>query len=50
MELVKELFFALWHQDYNMLMNPSLVWAIYIILFAILFLENGILICRFFTW
>lgn len=47
MELVKELFFALWHQDYNMLMNPSLVWAIYIILFAILFLENGILPAAF---
>ncbi|MFS1537468.1 MAG: DedA family protein [Candidatus Phlomobacter fragariae] len=47
MELVKELFFALWHQDYNMLMNPSLVWAIYIILFAILFLENGILPATF---
>lgn len=47
MELVKDLFFALWHQDYNMLMNPSLVWAIYIILFAILFLENGILPAAF---
>ncbi|MFP3028846.1 MAG: DedA family protein [Arsenophonus sp.] len=47
MELVKELFFALWHQDYNMLMNPSLIWAIYIILFTILFLENGILPAAF---
>ncbi|RXK34106.1 hypothetical protein BBD39_01035 [Arsenophonus endosymbiont of Bemisia tabaci Asia II 3] len=47
MELVKELFFARWHQDYNMLMNPSLVWAIYIILFIILFLENGILPAAF---
>lgn len=47
MELVKELFFALWDQDYNMLMNPSLVWAIYIILFIILFLENGILPAAF---
>ncbi|MGP1947239.1 MAG: DedA family protein [Arsenophonus sp. NC-PG7-MAG3] len=47
MELVKELFFALWYQDYNMIMNPSLVWAIYIILFIILFLENGILPAAF---
>ncbi|MCW2257795.1 membrane protein DedA with SNARE-associated domain [Providencia alcalifaciens] len=47
MELVKELFFALWHQDYVTLSNPSLVWAIYFVLFAILFLENGVLPAAF---
>lgn len=47
MELVKELFFALWHQDYVTLSNPSLVWAIYFMLFAILFLENGVLPAAF---
>ncbi|WMY94731.1 MAG: DedA family protein [Arsenophonus sp.] len=47
MKLVKELFFALWEQDYEILMNPSLVWFIYIILFSILFLENGILPAAF---
>ncbi|WMY97077.1 MAG: DedA family protein [Arsenophonus sp.] len=47
MKLIKELFFALWEQDYNILMNPSLVWFIYIVLFSILFLENGILPAAF---
>ncbi|MDT9587096.1 MAG: DedA family protein [Candidatus Arsenophonus melophagi] len=47
MELVQELFCLLWHQDYNVLMNTSIVWAIYIILFTILFLENGILPAAF---
>ncbi|QKJ50398.1 DedA family protein [Providencia rettgeri] len=47
MELVKELFFALWHQDYVTLSNPALVWSIYFMLFAILFLENGVLPAAF---
>lgn len=47
MELVKELFLALWQQDYVTLSNPSLVWAIYFMLFAILFLENGVLPAAF---
>ncbi|MFP3014575.1 MAG: DedA family protein [Arsenophonus sp.] len=47
MELVKELFFALWNQDYSIPINPSLILVIYIILFVILFLENGILPAAF---
>ncbi len=47
MELVRELFTALWHQDYVTLSNPSLIWAIYIMLFTILFLENGVLPAAF---
>lgn len=47
METVQQLFFALWHQDYETLSNPSLLWAIYIMLFAILFLENGLLPAAF---
>ncbi|PIJ50341.1 hypothetical protein BL250_12580 [Erwinia sp. OLTSP20] len=47
METVKSLFYALWHQDFVTLANPSLVWAIYIVLFIILFLENGLLPAAF---
>ncbi|MDC9595786.1 DedA family protein [Xenorhabdus anantnagensis] len=47
MEIVTDLIYALWHQDYETLANPSLVWAIYILLFTILFLENGILPAAF---
>ncbi|AKH64182.1 MULTISPECIES: DedA family protein [Photorhabdus] len=47
MEIVKELIYALWHQDYETLANPSLLWAIYIMLFLILFLENGLLPAAF---
>ncbi|MCG3461896.1 DedA family protein [Xenorhabdus bovienii] len=47
MEIVTDLIYALWHQDYETLANPSFVWAIYILLFTILFLENGILPAAF---
>ncbi|SFN51873.1 DedA family protein [Xenorhabdus japonica] len=47
MEIVTDLIYALWHQDYETLANPSLAWAIYILLFTILFLENGILPAAF---
>ncbi|MEX9795982.1 DedA family protein [Proteus mirabilis] len=47
MEIVRELFLALWHQDYETLANPSLLWIIYILLFSILFLENGVLPAAF---
>ncbi|NDL00118.1 DedA family protein [Photorhabdus bodei] len=47
MEIVKELIYALWYQDYETLANPSLLWAIYIMLFLILFLENGLLPAAF---
>ena len=47
MDILKELVHALWHQDYELLANPSLVWAIYCVLFMILFLENGLLPAAF---
>lgn len=39
MDIIKELLHALWAQDYETLANPSLVWAIYLLLFVILFGE-----------
>lgn len=47
MELIKELFYALWHQDLQVLANSSLIWAIYALLFIIIFLENGLLPASF---
>lgn len=47
METVKALLYALWHQDFTLLADPSLVWAIYVALFIILFLENGLLPAAF---
>lgn len=47
MELIKELFYALWQQDLQMLANSSLIWAIYAMLFVIIFLENGLLPASF---
>lgn len=43
MDIIFKLLHALWQQDYETLANPSLVWAIYILLFIIIFLENGLL-------
>lgn len=37
MDIIKELLHALWAQDYETLADPSLVWAIYLLLFVILF-------------
>ncbi len=47
MDILPALLHALWHQDYETLANPSLIWALYAILFAILFLENGVLPAAF---
>lgn len=47
MDIIKELLHALWAQDYETLADPSLVWAIYLLLFVILFLENGLLPAAF---
>ncbi len=47
MEIIQQLLYALWQQDYETLSNPSLVWTIYILLFTILFLENGLLPAAF---
>lgn len=47
MEIIKELLIALWHQDFDILADPKLVWTIYFLLFMILFLENGLLPAAF---
>ncbi|MEI7254192.1 DedA family protein [Dickeya dadantii] len=47
MDIVKELLYALWHQNFDVLANPKLVWTIYLLLFLILFLENGLLPAAF---
>ncbi|WNN43826.1 MULTISPECIES: DedA family protein [Winslowiella] len=47
MDIMRELLHALWQQDYETLADPTLVWAIYGILFMILFLENGLLPAAF---
>ncbi|WP_067703999.1 MULTISPECIES: DedA family protein [unclassified Erwinia] len=47
MDIFKALIQALWQQDYDSLADPTLVWAIYAVLFMILFLENGLLPAAF---
>ena len=47
MEIISSLIDALWQQDYKTLADPSLVWALYLILFMIIFLENGLLPAAF---
>ncbi|WP_158367153.1 DedA family protein [Candidatus Williamhamiltonella defendens] len=47
MDIIRELLNALWEQDYATLADPSLAQAIYILLFLILFVENGVLPAAF---
>ncbi|HCW46623.1 MAG TPA: DedA family protein [Erwiniaceae bacterium] len=47
MDILKALLQALWQQDFETLADPTLVWAIYGVLFMILFLENGLLPAAF---
>lgn len=47
MDILKELLHALWQQDFKTLSDPSLVWIIYLLVFVILFLENGLLPAAF---
>jgi len=47
MDILQALLQALWQQDYETLSDPTLVWAIYGVLFLILFLENGLLPAAF---
>ncbi|TKI06940.1 DedA family protein [Martelella alba] len=47
MDILKALVHALWQQDFETLSDPTLVWTLYLLLFAILFLENGLLPAAF---
>lgn len=41
--MIHEFFQALWQQDFQALVDQKLIWAIYVILFVVIFLENGLL-------
>lgn len=47
MGVILSLFEALWNHDVILLADPKVAWALYIILFTIIFLENGILPAAF---
>jgi membrane protein DedA with SNARE-associated domain len=47
MDILKALMNALWQQDFETLSDPTLIWTIYLVLFVILFLENGLLPAAF---
>ncbi|WP_213990843.1 DedA family protein [Sodalis sp. dw_96] len=47
MDILKDLVHALWQQDFVTLSDPTLVWTLYLVLFVILFLENGLLPAAF---
>ena len=47
MELLTQLLHALWNQDFETLANPSMIGMLYVVLFMILFLENGLLPAAF---
>lgn len=47
MGIIQQLVYALWHQDMVLLTNPSVQTALYIMLFTIIFLENGLLPAAF---
>lgn len=47
MEVIQQLWFALWHQDIAMLTTPTLIWTFYGILFLIILLENSLLPAAF---
>lgn len=43
MNIISKLLHALWQQNFNTLSNPDYIWVIYLILFIIIFLENGLI-------
>jgi len=47
MAVLCDIFHALWQHDFSMLAAPNLLWVIYAVLFATLFLENGLLPASF---
>jgi membrane protein DedA with SNARE-associated domain len=47
MDVIINLAQALWHHNVEMLSNPSVIWTLYGILFAIILLENGVLPAAF---
>ena len=47
MGTLKEIIHALMQHDYMVLANPNVLWVIYIVLFVIIMLENGVLPAAF---
>lgn len=47
MASMTEIFQALWQQDFHILVEQQLIWVIYVILFVVIFLENGLLPASF---
>lgn len=45
--MIHEFFQAFWQQDFQTLIDQKLIWAIYAILFVVIFLENGLLPASF---
>ncbi|ADD79713.1 DedA family protein [Candidatus Riesia pediculicola] len=47
MELIKNIFACIWYQDYNDMINSSSELTIYLVLFFVLLLENGLFFASF---
>ena len=47
MAVIQDIIAALWHHDFAALANPHVVGVVYVVMFATLFLENGLLPASF---
>ncbi|KEY57542.1 DedA family protein [Serratia sp. DD3] len=47
MDVLREIVHALWTQDFAALADPKVIWVVYAVVFATLFLENGLLPASF---
>lgn len=47
MDVLREIVHALWTQDFTALADPKVIWVVYAVVFATLFLENGLLPASF---
>ncbi|MGQ8469916.1 hypothetical protein ACUTHR_26705, partial [Klebsiella pneumoniae] len=50
MVVIQEIVAALWQHDFAALANPHVVGVVYLVMFATLFLENGLLVVVKFFW
>nr|VXZ92175.1 Inner membrane protein YghB [Klebsiella pneumoniae] len=48
MVVIQEIVAALWQHDFAALANPHVVGVVYLVMFATLFLENGLLPASFY--
>ncbi|MGP1953109.1 MAG: DedA family protein [Arsenophonus sp. ET-KM2-MAG3] len=47
MQILNEIMMAIWHNDFSKLINPDILWIIYVLFFIIVVLENAILPASF---